>query len=92
MSDMTTVTLESMRQKAAAGGERVIWLAEHADVMSDILGELYIEHHLLIAHLCDKHLDRSGGLLGMVRHKAATAKKTYCASCGKYVAKCGQGC
>lgn len=36
-----------------------------------ILGKMYKANYVLVAELCDDHLDRSGNLLGQVRHQAA---------------------
>ena len=36
----------------------------------ETLAKMYKENYLLIAKLCDEHIDRSGRLLGEVRYKA----------------------
>lgn len=50
-------------------------LTEMRPDLAVILAKLYKENYLLIAELCDKHLDRSGNLLGKVRHEAAMLTK-----------------
>ncbi len=40
-----------------------------------ILGKMYTENYVLVAELCDDYLDRSGNLLGKVRHEAAMLNK-----------------
>lgn len=47
-------------------GERIM-----DERVSDILAALYRREYVMIAELCDEYLDRSGKLLGTVRHKAA---------------------
>lgn len=39
--------------------------------IAEILGKMYKDNYVLVAELCDKHLDQSGNLLGQVRHNAA---------------------
>ena len=46
------------------------------DAVARVLAEIYATHYRQIAELCDEHLDRSGGLLGKVRHEAAILRQT----------------
>lgn len=46
-------------------------LTEMRPDLAAILAKLYKENYVLISELCDDHLDRSGNLLGQVRHEAA---------------------
>ena len=45
-------------------------LEEKVARYADDLAKIYIKHPLAVAQVCDKCLDRSGGLLGIVRDKA----------------------
>lgn len=46
-------------------------LVEMREDIAKILSRMYKDNYVLISELCDEHLDRSGNLLGKVRHNAA---------------------
>lgn len=46
-------------------------LIEMREDIAKILSRMYKDNYVLISELCDEHLDRSGCLLGKVRHNAA---------------------
>ena len=50
-------------------------LIEMRPALAEILGKMYQDNYVLIAELCDEHLDRSGNLLGQVRHNAAVLRE-----------------
>ena len=66
--DRPAEAIKQIRQAEAAA--RKAALEEKVARYADDLAKIYVKHPLAVAKVCDKCLDRSGGLLGIVRDKA----------------------